>query len=340
MHKLMKTKSIITSIVTFVLFTSLSAQKPYRGAEVYSSEQVLYGRFEMSMKMIKGSGMLSTFFTYKSGSEQSGTFWEEIDIEVLGKDNASAISTNIITDGLSGSTDHAVEEIHTDMSLADTFHTYTLEWTPDSVVWYLDGEVIRSETDSVVQVLSSPQSYRFNAWISCEPSWVGSIDASVLPQYQYIDWVEYHSYDTINKEFTQSWRDDFETFNTSQWNKANWTFDCNEVSFIPENAYIEDDKLVLAITDPSPATNVEQHLKSQAFFDMINSRISNEIEIQFRKEGSYTVQLLDAQGRIAQKHTVQQGTSHTIPYHHLNPGVYLINVQSKDHSAAQKVIIE
>ena len=51
--------------------TGTAEAKPYKGAEVYSLESVLYGRMEMRMRMIRGSGLLSTFFTYKNGSEMS-----------------------------------------------------------------------------------------------------------------------------------------------------------------------------------------------------------------------------------------------------------------------------
>ena len=67
---------------------SMGHGKPYKGGEIYSSQAYQYGRMEMRMRMARGSGLLSTFFTYKDGSEIEGTFWEDIDIEVLGKHNA------------------------------------------------------------------------------------------------------------------------------------------------------------------------------------------------------------------------------------------------------------
>ena len=56
---------------------------------MYGSKTYLYGRMEMRMRMIRGSGLLSTFFTYKNGSELSGALWEEIDIEALERTTAS-----------------------------------------------------------------------------------------------------------------------------------------------------------------------------------------------------------------------------------------------------------
>src|SRR4051812_41451737 len=74
-----------------------AAAKAYKGAEIYTQQTVLYGRMEMRMRMIRGSGLLSTFFTYKNGSETAGTAWEETDIEVLGKNGAKSWQSNLIT---------------------------------------------------------------------------------------------------------------------------------------------------------------------------------------------------------------------------------------------------
>ena len=63
--------------------TGTAEAKAYKGAEVYSVDSSLHGRMEMRMRMIRGSGLLSTFFTYKTGSELAGATWEELDIEVL-----------------------------------------------------------------------------------------------------------------------------------------------------------------------------------------------------------------------------------------------------------------
>ena len=49
------------------------------------------------MRMIRGSGLLSTFFTYKNGSELAGATWEEIDVEALGKNDAKTWQSNLIT---------------------------------------------------------------------------------------------------------------------------------------------------------------------------------------------------------------------------------------------------
>ncbi|MDF3012841.1 MAG: benzene 1,2-dioxygenase [Cellvibrio sp.] len=200
------------------------------------------------MRVANASGVLSTFFTYKNGSEVGNTFWEEIDIEVFGKNNATQWQSNIIL-GSSRPTLQA-EQTHTaNASLADAYHTYVVEWTPDYVAWFLDGvEVRRITGTSTVTSLTNAQSLRFNLWSSESVPWVGAWDESVLPVYQFINYIDYKTYNTTTNTFEAGWRDDFNNFDTSRWGKANWTFDTNRVDFAPENALVKDGILILALT--------------------------------------------------------------------------------------------
>jgi endo-1,3-1,4-beta-glycanase ExoK len=234
--------------ISMGLLSHLAIAKPYKGGEIYSSDNYLYGRYEMRMRVAKASGVLSTFFTYKNGSEVGNTFWEEIDIEVFGKNNATQWQSNIIL-GSSRPTIHT-EQVHTaNTSLADAYHTYVLEWTPDYVAWYLDGvEVRRITGTSTVTSLTNPQSLRFNLWSHESVPWVGAWDDAVLPVYQFINYIEYKPYNATTKTFEGGWRDDFNNFDSARWGKANWTFDMNRVDFAPENVVVKDGILVLALT--------------------------------------------------------------------------------------------
>ncbi|GGY80205.1 hypothetical protein GCM10011613_26540 [Cellvibrio zantedeschiae] len=230
------------------LTVNLSYAKAYKGAEIYSNQSYQYGRYEMRMRVAKASGTLSTFFTYKNGSEIGNTFWEEIDIEIFGKNNATQWQSNIIL-GTQRPT-IKTEMTHTSAtSLADAYHTYVLEWTSDYVAWYLDGIEIRRVTGtSTVTSLVNSQSIRFNLWSSTAESWVGPFDDSQLPVYQFVSYLDYKAYNSTTKTFEGGWRDEFTSFDTGRWSKANWSFDENRVDFAPENALVKDGVLVLALT--------------------------------------------------------------------------------------------
>lgn len=228
------------------LGASFATAKSYKGAEIYSNESYLYGRYEMRMQSAKASGVLSTFFTYKGGSEIPGAFWEEIDIEIFGKNNGTQWQTNVIY----GASPTHTEETHTEsVSLAEGYHTYVIEWTPEYIAWFIDGvEKRRITASSTVNALTNPQSLRFNIWSSESVPWVGAWDDSVLPVYQYVNYIEYKAYNTTTKTFEGGWRDDFDTFDSSRWGKADWTFDTNRVDFSPNNVVVKDGILVLALT--------------------------------------------------------------------------------------------
>jgi beta-glucanase (GH16 family) len=233
-------------------FPAAVVAKPYKAGEIYTPEARLYGKYVFSMRSAKGSGVISAFFLWKDGSEQEGNLWEEVDIEVFGKDNAETWQSNIIT-GMDSSriVDEAIHE-H-DFSFGDEFHTFTLEWTPDSLTWYVDGAVVRTEdTVSSEQVaeLVSPAQLRFNLWASVDPAWVGDWDDAILPVFMHVDWVEYYAWNDTDGGFESQplWRDDFDDFDSELWAKADWTFADNRADFIPENAYVQNGLLVLALT--------------------------------------------------------------------------------------------
>ncbi|GAM64212.1 endo-beta-1,3-1,4 glucanase [Vibrio ishigakensis] len=219
---------------------------PLYGAEVYSLDKVKYGRFVMRMKLVSNPGVVSSFFTYDNESWQGNLPWREIDIEMIGK-QPNQLQTNLITGELN-------QRVHSEtiysLESADDFHIYELVWTPDEIIWLVDGEVIHKETaessEQVIDMRDTPQSYRMNLWVSEAAEWVGAFDKQDLPLYQYVDWMEYHSFE--EGEFVLRWRDNFTHFDRKRWGAGDWSFDSNLVTFAPYNVFIEDEMLVLALT--------------------------------------------------------------------------------------------
>ena len=285
---------LLLSALCIVIFSSSSASaKPYKGAEIYSAESTKYGRYVMRMRMAEGSGVLSTFFTYKNGSELSGASWEEIDIEVLGKNDSYQMQSNIIL----GPPRQTTEGLHTlGQSLADDYHTYTLEWTPEYVAWFIDGQQVRRiNGGNFVSGLINPQSMRFNIWASTSESWVGAFNASILPVYQFVNYMEYYAYNSNTKSFTLSWRDDFNNFDANRWSKADWSFDGNYVDFDPANVVIQNGTLVLALTTEnakgfSGTVPVDGNASSRASSSVASSiRSSSSVAISSRASSSSSV---------------------------------------------------
>ena len=51
-----------------LLFNFSADAKNYKGAELYSTNLVKYGRFDIRMRTISGSGTISSFFLYYDDS--------------------------------------------------------------------------------------------------------------------------------------------------------------------------------------------------------------------------------------------------------------------------------
>jgi MYXO-CTERM domain-containing protein len=236
-----------SSTLLVLLGASLGAShveaKPYKGAEIASQATYKFGRVEVRMRTARGGGILSTFFTYKPGSEAAGAAWEEIDVEAFGKSNAMAWQSNILV----GNPRVGSEQVHdAGFSLADGYHTFTIEWTPTSVVWKVDGTQTRRTDGGQANQLTNAHAFHFNLWASDVASWAGAFESSSLPQSQYVSWIRYYRYE--NSAFVLDWTDDFNTFDAARWSKANWTFDGNLVDFDPNNVTVKDGALVLCMT--------------------------------------------------------------------------------------------
>ncbi len=245
-------KHFLTFIGTVLLFNFTVGAKDYRGAELYSKEVVKYGRFDIRMRTISGSGTVSSFFLYYDESWRgSPEPWREVDIEVLGK-SENVFQSNLITGNAANKT--TSEEIHTFQKLSESYHTYTVEWTPNYIAFYFDDKEVRRTTGSqITECQDKEMSYRFNLWISSEPAWVGQFNPSILPVYQYINWMKYSKYTPgsgINgTDFTPEWQDDFDSFDARRWAKGDWTFDGNLVDFTADNLVVKDGYCIICLTD-------------------------------------------------------------------------------------------
>jgi len=227
------------------------------GVEIYSKESVHYGRWEFRMKAAATPGSISSFFTYYPDSYlDDPTPWSEIDIEVLGN-KPTGFQSNLITGYASDQT--TSETFHDNASdVSKAYHTYMLDWTPDSVVWKIDGLKVRktdvSETvkHQVLDLRDSTETYRMNLWASSATDWVGKLDTTELPILQIVHWMRYSAYTPgagdDGSDFSRSWVDSFKTVDKTRWSFGNWTFDKNYATFTSSNAKVQDGYLVMMLS--------------------------------------------------------------------------------------------
>jgi hypothetical protein len=224
------------------------------GAELYSVETVKFGRWEIRMKVAATPGSVSSFFTYYNNSYLgSPEPWREIDIEILGK-NGKGFQSNLLTGNAAVKTSSEIFHATND-DLTAGFHTYVLDWTPDSIVYRIDGVTVRTTPGSNAQVKDlsdQPHSYRMNLWASTAADWVGALDPEKLPVIQTVNWMTYSAYTPgqgpNGSNFTPKWTDDFASLNTGRWALGNWTFDQNMADFTADNARVSNGYLMLFLS--------------------------------------------------------------------------------------------
>ena len=234
-----------------------SAQaKPWKGAEMITQQTFRYGAFEARILAARGSGMITPFFLYKDGSEVAGGTWEELDFEIFGKNGR--FQTQAMTPGTNGAqrTEHVV--VHDLPTLAwEHYYTYRMEWTPTALSFYVDGRLIRRETDAVVYAKlmdpnqTEPMRLRVSMWAG-DFDWSGAFDPSAAPAAMFVNWIQTYSYTpgtgAGGSDFTPLWRDELDATDSSRWYWANWTFDAAINDYISQNSSARSGYLVQVLT--------------------------------------------------------------------------------------------
>jgi len=155
---------------------------PYSGGEFRSREFYGYGRYEVSMKAIKNDGVVSSFFTYTGPSDNNP--WDEIDIEILGKDTTK-VQFNYFTDG-KGNHEY-MHDLGFDAS--EDFHTYAFEWHKDKIIWFVDGVEVYSADENIPITESK---IMMNAWCGKGvDGWLNAFDDSKLPLTAEYEWIRF-----------------------------------------------------------------------------------------------------------------------------------------------------
>jgi len=307
----------------------LSSAIQLTGVELYSNQTTRYGRWEFRMKAAATPGTVSSFFTYYNNSYLDSPYpWREIDIEVLGK-NGKAFQSNLITGTASDKS--TSEKLHSFASdLSQTYHTYTLDWTPDSVVWRLDGALVRKTAapdQQVVDLSDSAQTWRMNLWASTTASWAGALDTTKLPVLQIVHWMRYSNYTpgagTDGSNFTLAWVDSFKTLNRTRWSLGNWTFDGNYATFSATNATVVDGHLVMMLSTNAtagqfPATFL--HASASASVRRSGAKVatapSRMSRSTWRIPGAGSADVFDLRGvRVATSRRVEGGVEFDLGRH-------------------------
>ena len=216
------------------------AQANYLSGEVRSQEWFTYGKFVVKMQNPGKMGTVQSFFTYTAQDWPHG--WNEIDVEVVPSVTENPFSMNIIWKD--GAQDH---NYATGFHPGSDWFTYSVEWTPDYVSWYVNDKLVRkSEGQEDVHFLNMPTQLMMNFWSPMWSPWNDYFDDAEMPWYAKYDFVEVYDYNQTSKDFELRWRDDFNTWDTKKWYASdNWGFENNSSLFMSSQVYVENGELNL-----------------------------------------------------------------------------------------------
>ena len=179
--------------------SSSSSSTSYTSARLVSKASYTYGLFEANMEIPAGTGLWPAFWMLGANINTVG--WPEcgeIDaMETIDQDPFTVYGTIHGPDGNS-STDYPGDGLGvsdtTSTNLSSGFHTYSVQWSPNSVTWYLDGVSYGTVTSSDLTrgeswVLNAPENLILNLAVGGD--WPGSPNSSThFPAKLLVNWVK------------------------------------------------------------------------------------------------------------------------------------------------------
>ncbi|MCJ1328515.1 hypothetical protein MMC10_005192 [Thelotrema lepadinum] len=124
---------------------------------------MMFGHVEVTMKAAKGVGIVSSMVLQSDDLD-------EVDFEWLGADGTQVQSNYF---GKGQTTSYNRGAFHANPGNQDSFHTYTVDWTAEQVVWQIDGTTVRALTPQSAEANQYPQTpmqLKLGIWSGGDPS--------------------------------------------------------------------------------------------------------------------------------------------------------------------------
>ncbi|MEM7458812.1 MAG: family 16 glycosylhydrolase [Pseudomonadota bacterium] len=187
-----------------------------------------YGRIEARMKApnrATASGYISSLFTYRFDTDTDSetpesTEWEEIDVEleggrpekfqanlIYGKDTWEWWRTRI----------YGAWEDKIEVGPVDEWRVFAIEWLPDSIRWYVDGELVKTLSagdidcqpeciapqEKPTPIPDNPTTIFMNFWIpndDIQDYFGGNKERNQYPMTTEYDWFRYYRWDGVAED--------------------------------------------------------------------------------------------------------------------------------------------
>ena len=144
------------------------------GAEIESVDYYGYGTYKARIRTANAPSSITGFFLYRSPD-----YYAEIDIEVYNDGTGNA---DFVTYADGERTHYVTKDFGFDPSAA--FHVYRLDYTPNAVKFYVDGDLKKVWTDGIPQ---DSMKLLVDTWF---PSWLSGT-APTTTRATRVDWISY-----------------------------------------------------------------------------------------------------------------------------------------------------
>ena len=131
-------------------FTDQGHTKEYTSARLNSKFAFTHGRVDVRAKLPFGNGTWPAIWTLGKNISETGAYWEtqgfgttswpacgEIDIMEHGLHSVNEVSVALHTPSSSGNTVNTATQMLADV--ANDFHVYSMNWSPDQITFLIDG---------------------------------------------------------------------------------------------------------------------------------------------------------------------------------------------------------
>ncbi|KAF9329693.1 hypothetical protein BG006_007255 [Podila minutissima] len=174
--------------------------RPGFGATVSSTRWMLYGTVTARIKAGSLSGGVVSSFIYRNA-----VTGDEIDYEWVGK-QPNEVQSNYYWNTPPTMDPKDIDYSHSrrqdvGINLSQEYQTYTIEWLPDRLTWFINGQVVRTLLKSEVngtQYPSTPSQIQFSVWDGglgdpATTEWSGGptrYEDNQAPYEMYVDFVD------------------------------------------------------------------------------------------------------------------------------------------------------
>jgi beta-glucanase (GH16 family) len=145
-----------------------------------------YGYTEARIKIAPGDGLWSAFWMLPTPNPDGSFHDNDGELDIMEAIGSEPTVTNGHSHRNGGTWGH---DRDTGIDLTQGFHTYGLDWEPDHLTWYLDGQALFTVTDPAA-IPTVAEYLILSLSVGTADSWPGAPDATtVFPASMQVDWV-------------------------------------------------------------------------------------------------------------------------------------------------------